>query len=72
MADGRKYEKYVFENMLEQHISFNFLKSKVSDLVKNYQTNLSLMGKKTKTGCKFHRASLYGVISINNVDVPYC
>ena len=72
MADARKYEKYIFENMLEQHISFNFLKSKVSDLATIYQTNLSLMSKKTKTGCKLHRASLYGVISINNIDVPYC
>ena len=36
------------EKMLEQHISFNFLKSKVSDLEKIYETNLSLMGKKTK------------------------
>ena len=72
MADARKYEKYIFENMLEQHISFNFLKSKVSDLATIDQTNLSLMSKKTKTGYKLHRASLYGVISINNIDVPYC
>ena len=48
MADGRKYEKYFFEKMLEQHISFNFLKSKVSDLAKIDETNLSLMGKKQK------------------------
>ena len=48
MADGRKHEKYFFEKMLEQHISFNFLKSKVSDLAKIYETNLSLMGKKQK------------------------
>ena len=39
--------------MLEQHISFNFLKSKVSDLAKIYETNLSLMGKKTKKGANF-------------------
>ena len=43
MADGRKYEKYFCEKMLEQHISFNFLKSKVSDLAKIDEANLSLM-----------------------------
>ena len=40
--------------MLEQHTSFNFLKSKVSDLAKIYQTNLSLIGKKkNKRGANF-------------------
>ena len=71
MVDGRKYEKYFFEKMLEQHISFNFQKSKVSDLAKIYQTNLSLMGKKQVKGPNFI-VSLYGVISSNNIDVPSC
>ena len=56
MADGRKYEKFLtfFAKMLEQHISFNFLRSKVSDLAKIYETNLlSLIGKKTKKGANF-------------------
>ena len=53
MADGRKYEKYFFEKMLEQHISFNFLKSKVSDLATTDETNLSLMGKKQKKIANF-------------------
>ena len=44
MADGRKHEKYFFKKMLEQHISFNFLNSKVSDLAKIYETNFCLMG----------------------------
>ena len=58
--------------MLEQHTSFNFLKSKVSDLAKIYQTNVSLIGKKKQKRCKFRRASLYGVIAINNIDAPFC
>ena len=37
MANDRKYEKQFFEKMLERHISFNFLKSKVSDLAIYYQ-----------------------------------
>ena len=37
MADGKKYEKKNSEKMLVQHISFNFLKSKVSDLGAIYQ-----------------------------------
>ena len=53
MADGRKYEKYFFEKMLEQHISFNFLKSKVSDLATTDEANLSLMGKKQKKIANF-------------------
>ena len=71
MAECRKYGKYFFEKMLQQHIRLNFLNSKVSDLAKIYETNLSLMGK-TKKRLKFHRASLYGVISINDIDVPFC
>ena len=39
--------------MLEQHTGFNFLKSKVSDLAKIYQTNVSLMGKKKKKDANF-------------------
>ena len=49
MADCRKYGKYFFEKMSQQHIRFNFLNSKVSDLAKIYETNLSLTGK-TKEG----------------------
>ena len=37
MANGRKYEKKNSEKMLEQLISFNFLKSKVSHLAAIYQ-----------------------------------
>ena len=37
MANGRKYEKKISEKMLEQLISFNFLKSKVSHLAAIYQ-----------------------------------
>ena len=39
--------------MLEQHISFNFLKSKVSDLATTDDANLSLMGKKQKKIANF-------------------
>ena len=54
MADDRKDEKYFFlKKMLEQHTGFNFLKSKVSDLAKIYQTNVSLMGKKKKKDANF-------------------
>ena len=53
MAECRKYGKYFFEKMLQQHIRLNFLNSKVSDLAKIYETNLSLMGKKTKKGANF-------------------
>ena len=55
MADGRKFEK-----ILEQYISFNFLKSKVC-LAKTYQTELSLMSK--RRGTNFIQF-LYVVISI--------
>ena len=53
MTDGRKYERYFFEKMLEQHISFNLLKSKVSDLATIDEANLSLMGKKQKKSANF-------------------
>ena len=43
MTDGRKHEKYFLEKMLEHHTSFNFLKSRVSDLGKVYETNLPVM-----------------------------
>ena len=53
MAENMKKKS---EKMLEQQISFNFLQSKVSDLAAIYQKkNLSLMGKKNKESCKFHR-----------------
>ena len=58
----QKNEKYFFEKMLEQRISFNFLKSKVSDLAAIYQTNLSLMGKKGANFIEFLFMVLFPVI----------
>ena len=72
MAGNMK--KKISEKMLEQLISFNFLKSKVSHLAAIYQQkkNLSSMGKKNKEGCKFYRVCyMVYIISGNNIDVPF-
>ena len=59
MVDGRKYENFFFEKVLEQHISFNFLDSKVSDLAAICQKQSSLTSTNLKSkGSNFIQSNL--------------